>query len=208
MNRPTRLALVLICASAAALPACTGGGTRTKQRADDPYAQLDERARRGRELFAQAEAAQNRGDADRAIALYRDAVRNAPDLAEAWNNLGILLMERMDYAGAAEAFRVAMDLRPTDPRPAENLGLAYLDAGWGVEALRYYEMALERDPNRRESLRGAIKATHLLNLADQKALDRVRRALLIENDPDWRMIAERERVRIEHRLESERSLAR
>lgn len=208
MNRSTRLALVLLCASAAVLPGCTGAGMRTKQRADDPYAQLDERARRGRELFAQAEAAQNRGDPDLAIALYRDALRNAPDLAEAWNNLGILLMARSDYAGAAEAFRIAMDLRPTDPRPAENLGLAYLEAGWGVEALRYYEVALERDPNRRESLRGAIKATHLLNLADQKALDRVRRALLIENDPEWRMIAERERVRIEHRLESEHTLAR
>lgn len=147
------------------------------------------------------------GEADRlgeeAISRYRDALSTSRELPEAWNNLGYLLMQQKDYLQAADAFSVAMEMSPADPRPATNLGLVYFKAGWIEDSLQYYERALERSPNHPPALRGAIKASHLLSLADQKGLDRVRRALLVDRDETWRAFYEREKIRIEGRMESD-----
>ena len=137
--------------------------------------------------------------------LYQDAVTTYPDLAAAWNNLGVLLMERQDYMAASEALKRAARLSPADPAPLENLGLVYQRAGWSEEALRYYAAALSRDPYHVGALRGAAKAARLLNKADAEALERVRTALMLEKDAGWRMFFERERVRIQSRMQLENS---
>ncbi len=136
-----------------------------------------------------------------AIEQYRRAISLSPDMPEVWNNLGVELMRVEDYLGASESFSMAMQLSPTDPRPAENLALVYDRTGWAEESLRYYDIALERSPNYLPALRGAIKAAHLLGEADEKRLDHVRRALMIETDPKLREFFEREQVRILGRLE-------
>ena len=136
-----------------------------------------------------------------AIEQYRRAISLSPDMPEVWNNLGVELMRVQDYLGASEAFSMAMQLSPSDPRPAENLALVYDRTGWAEESLRYYDIALERSPNYLPALRGAIKASHLLSEADEKRLEQVRRALMIETDPRLREFFVREQVRILGRLE-------
>lgn len=143
----------------------------------------------------------------KAVELYRQALTLHRSMPEAWNNLGVLLMEQQDYLAASEAFTMAMELSPADPRPAENLGLVYDRAGWGEESLRCYRLALDRDPNYRPALRGAIRAAHLLGIADQRTLDTVRQGLMLENEPEWRALFEREKLRIEGRIEAERQAA-
>ncbi len=140
-----------------------------------------------------------------AIAQYRDALRISSEIPEAWNNLGVLLMEEQDYLAAADAFSFAMDQSPKDPRPCENLGLVYAKTGWSNDALKYYDLALERDPNRLPALRGAIKSAHLLGLGDAKDLARVKRALMLEKDDSWRAFFQREKLRIQGRLETKTS---
>jgi hypothetical protein len=76
------------------------------------------------------------------------------------------------------------------------------------DSLRYYDIALERSPNYLPALRGAVKAAHLLGEADERRLDQVKRALLIETDEQWRTVFERERVRIVGRLELDRRARR
>ncbi len=137
----------------------------------------------------------------RAITQYREALSYSTDMPEVWNNLGIQLMHIKDYLAASEAFSLAMQMSPTDPRPCENLGVVYDRTGWAEESLKYFDLALDRSPNYLPALRGAIKAAHLLGEADQKRLDQVRRALMIESDPEIREFFEREQLRISGRLD-------
>jgi len=120
-----------------------------------------------------------------------------------WNNFGLALKARgaeLDYLQAAEAFKRAADLLPVDERPYQNLGVLYHERGFGEEALRYFTMALERNPNSLESLRGAISSSKVLLRSDEGGLARVNRALMIETDPTWRKIEEFEKLRIQHDL--------
>jgi tetratricopeptide (TPR) repeat protein len=157
-----------------------------------------------------ADDARERGRADDAKRLGLDAVRQyrtaltiSNDMPDAWHNMGVQLMHLQDYVAASEAFTVAMQMSPTDPRPCENLGIVYDLTGWGEQSLFYFDMALERSPNYLPALRGAIKAAHLLGEADTKRLDQVRRALMIETDPANRQFFEREQLRITGRLDQD-----
>ena len=160
------------------------------------------------ESASKARLARERGKDSEAIRLsktaieqYRRSLSLSAESPEVWNNLGVELMQVEDYLGASESFSMAMQLSPTDPRPAENLGLVYQRTGWTEESLRFYDMALERSPNYLPALRGAIKASHLLGEADERRLAQVRRALMIETDPTLREFFEREQVRILGRIE-------
>lgn len=153
-----------------------------RQSAEEPRATLAE----AQALNERALQAQKAGRADEAIELYRRVVQAEPRMHQAWNNLGVLYMDRHDYMEAALALKSAADLQPTDPVPLENLGLAYYRAGHARRSLEYYLQALERDANRVEAYRGAYRASELLGLRDQEALERVEQALMVEPDAVWR----------------------
>jgi tetratricopeptide (TPR) repeat protein len=154
-------------------------------------------------LAAQAQNAQAAGDLSKAVTLYKQSVDLYPSIGAAWNNLGIALMQRgqeADFVAAAQAFQRAGNLLPTDPTPARNLGLLYQSRGFEEDALRYFEQALDIDPNDIDSLRGAAVSGKNLRRADEISLERLRLAQLRESDPKWRDIIQRERVRVEQDL--------
>lgn len=159
-----------------------------QEAADQMVLNQQEGLRLAREAQKQVES----GKKDEAIQTYQRAVSTWREMPAAWNNLGVLLMEKQDYAGAVGAFKVAAELSPTDPRPLENVAVSYVKSGWASDALRYYGMALERDPNRIESLRGAVRTAEMVRIRDDATLDRIRRALLIETDPSYRLYFERQ----------------
>ncbi len=204
--RPTAtrtLAMGLLASIAFILPACQS--TKPAAQVTDSLGDVDQRRMQARQAFSEGERLRAAGDMDGAQDAYRRATLLDGTLAEAWNNLGVLLLERGTYLDAADAFRRALaTAAPEDPRPARNLGYTYAKAGWGEEALKHYETALDRSPNDLESLRGAIRVTKELNFADAQALDRVQRAMLIDRDEQWRTIYFREDSRITERLEAER----
>lgn len=140
------------------------------------------------------------GRLDRAREHYEAALRNDPEFGPAWNNLGRIHLEQGDYVSAQQALLRAADLSLSDPRPYENLGLVYWRTQWTPEALKYYGMALERDPNSINALRGAIAASMHLNQVNEESLERVRRALLIETNPQWRREFEFFKIRVENEL--------
>ena len=61
-------------------------------------------------------------------------------------------------------------------------------------------MALDRDANWVPALRGTALAARKLNKSDERLADVMRRGLMIETDPKWREVFQRERVRIEGAL--------
>ena len=79
-----------------------------------------------------------KGEFFRAIALD-------PKMAPAHLNLGLVLMDS-DLGGAAEAFRRAADLQPTESRPRYLAGLALEHAGTFTEAIDQYRAALVISP--------------------------------------------------------------
>jgi tetratricopeptide (TPR) repeat protein len=79
-----------------------------------------------------------KGEFSRAIGLD-------PKMAPAHLNLGLVLMDS-DPGGAAEAFRRAADLQPTESRPRYLAGLALEHAGTFTEAIEQYRAALVISP--------------------------------------------------------------
>jgi tetratricopeptide (TPR) repeat protein len=77
---------------------------------------------------------------------YRNALSGDPDLADAAVNLGFLLHERDDVAGAADHYRQALEASPKHPMAAYNLGVALEDSGQEEEAVDLYMVAIEADP--------------------------------------------------------------
>jgi tetratricopeptide (TPR) repeat protein len=188
----------LICAVLAAAIALTG--CRSSQ--PEPIVLPDTRGRddEATRLATQAQEAQLAGNPDRAIALYRESLAVSGDIHATWNNLGVLLMNRQENLDAVAAFKRASEINLSDPRPLENIGLVYSRLGWEQKALEHYLKALDRDPNSIKALRGAVSSTKLLALADEPALNRVRTALVVDADPDWRRIYEMEQMRIDGQL--------
>jgi tetratricopeptide (TPR) repeat protein len=181
----------LLCAACASRP-----------RANAPAGWQDSSAQ-GYELASQARAAEGRGDLDKAIELYTRSAGASPDVGAVWNNLGIALMSRgrgNDFVDAGSAFQHAASLLPTDPTPYRNLGLLYQRRGFGEESLRYFEQALVINPQDLDSLRGAARAGKLLRTTSHEALDRLRRAQMIETDPRWLELIKLERIRVESDL--------
>lgn len=155
------------------------------------------RLQKAMELTERGDRARERGLDSEAAGLYKQAVSTYPELASAWNNLGVLMMEQMNYIDAVEAFKRAAEQSPNDPRPVSNIGLTYHKAGFDEKALTYYEQAMSIDPRWLDALRGATRANIRLRAYDPRAQAIVERGLLVDPDPEWRAIYERERYRIE-----------
>lgn len=179
---------VCVCALAG------GGGCESGQKRDaaemidaSSQSQSD-----GYELAREAQRLAEAGDTDMAIQTYQRALATWREMPAAWNNLGVLFMQQQNYADAVSAFKVAADQSQSDPRPLENIAVCYVRSGWATDALKYYGMSLERDPNRIESLRGAVRTAEMVRVRDDATLQRIRRALLVETDPTYREYFERQ----------------
>lgn len=68
--------------------------------------------------------------------------------AAAYNGLGLVAIQRGDAETARQHFLKAIDLDPQQVEPLLNLGLLCQKTGRKEEALRYYELFLEKAPRR------------------------------------------------------------
>jgi tetratricopeptide (TPR) repeat protein len=169
----------------------------------DAVEQAARRRAEAQRLVQEAERIE-RTDAARAIETYRRALALDDTMHNAWNNLGMLMMDQGNYADAVAAFQVAADLMPVDPRPSYNIGLAYQRNGWGEEAYRNFAIALERDPSHLPSMRGYVRAAESTGRADDRTIQVIRTALMRETDEQWRAYFQRQRYRIEAMMDSRR----
>ena len=86
------------------------------------------------------------GSPGEAIAAYRKALALDAAHADAHVNLGRLLHESGDAAGAEPHYVAALAARPDDATAAFNLGVAFQDQGKLPEALLAYQKAVRLDP--------------------------------------------------------------
>ena len=87
------------------------------------------------------------GQFDDEVAAYKNAIRQRPDYAAAFDRLGqrYLLMKR--YPDAIEAFKQLAMLKPGDANAQNNLGEAYAAAGKSEEATETFRQAIRLKPD-------------------------------------------------------------
>lgn len=134
----------LLAAGCVWLVACSGAAVRTDAPPAAPVADP-------RLVFARALAAQEAGQRDAAITLWKDLIALAPNRAAPHINLGIVyrLDGRVDDAIAE--YEAAIRLDPSDAAAHHNLGLARRAQGAWPLAERAYLRALELRPNQVET---------------------------------------------------------
>lgn len=98
------------------------------------------------EKFNAGVAALNRGDAEEATRLLREATASSPGLVEGWNALGLALLrqERLDEADAA--YSKVLSLSPRYPPGLLNAGLLRLAQGRIEEGAALFSRAADLSP--------------------------------------------------------------
>lgn len=195
----TRRTTAIVIAAALA-PLLAGCASPKSERTDYSELRPIERELIALEFAEQAESARLDGETDEALRLYAESIRAYPNVAVVRNNFGIELLNQGETLAAGRQFAAAADLEPTDPRHLTNLGITYARLNWPKDAMRYFERALEVDPDDLGALRGAIQAAEFLGRADEVELERIKNATLRETDPVWSKYFQRQRFRIENQI--------
>ncbi|MCC7155899.1 MAG: tetratricopeptide repeat protein [Bryobacterales bacterium] len=85
------------------------------------------------------------GDLETAVREFRRVVELAPALPAAYVNLGAVLFQEKDYAGAIPPLRKALELTPDLPGASEMLGASLLAQGYAADAIPHLEKAQADD---------------------------------------------------------------
>ncbi len=107
-----------------------------------------------------------RAAADRRLGDAVEVLKRAAALAPEWDHpqrmLAVLYLQLQDEAAAFAAYRRADELTVLDAGSYNNLGVGYLQVRRPEEARRYFQLALEQDPNLSEARRNleAISGDH------------------------------------------------
>ncbi|MDE3104955.1 MAG: VCBS repeat-containing protein [Acidobacteriota bacterium] len=87
------------------------------------------------------------GYLDQAAASFEQVVKDKPDSAEGYYNLGTLNLRRGDDTLARQYLQKTLALRPEYPEAWNNLGMMAARAGNTSEAIRDFETSLQQRPN-------------------------------------------------------------
>lgn len=71
----------------------------------------------------------------------------APEFAEAWSNLGGVLLSRWDFAGCLDANRRALECNSKLIQAHYNIGLCYLYQGEAKEVVAAFRRVVELEPS-------------------------------------------------------------
>lgn len=143
------------------------------------------------------------GEHLKAIEKYKAAIHKNSSYGEAWNNLGLALVRDNNRYDAQQAYVRAGELMPLDPTPMDNIGVLYMEANLPEDALKYFEMALERRPQYLPSLRGAVRAAQLIDRSEEADLAHIKMGLRLETDPNWRTMFQRQLARVQADLDDQ-----
>ena len=92
-------------------------------------------------------ALNDQGDADGAIAHYRQAIELRPNYTEAHYNLGRLLAQKGQLGDAIAHYQKVLEVNPADAGAHNNLGATLFASGRADEAIAHYRKALEIQPD-------------------------------------------------------------
>lgn len=136
-------------------------------------------------------ALQQAGFYDRAVTAYRAALELAPDDAEILNNYGASLVHLGRTGEGISALERVIAMRPNDPQPHTNIGIAHaIDKNYR-QAEEHYRRALAVDPDYWPAVFNLAKAYVELGRDDQASATYKRYLQLRPNAPDKQVIMNR-----------------
>lgn len=138
------------------------------------------RDREAARLFAIGSDHQRNGRLEEAIPEYTRALGLNPNLAEAYNNLGVVLRATGRPEAAVSCYRRAIALKPRNASSHSNLGNVLRDLGRFEAAVASHQQAVHLDPKNADTLHNLGVALRDLGRRDQ-SLDCFERAL--DNNP-------------------------
>jgi len=103
------------------------------------------------------------GQPDMALQVYLDLTREYPELAEPFNNLGVLYAAKGDYPNAKAALDNALRANPNYAAAHENMGDLLVNM-----ARQSYERSLAVEPKQSTPAQKIERLTPLLNLTQDK----------------------------------------
>ena len=92
-----------------------------------------------------------KGDPDRALPHYFEAIRLKPDFAAAHHDLGVLLSKKGRISEAVSELQLAVRYRPDYPEAYNNLGAVMVSQGKLDDAMVYITKAVELNPDYAEA---------------------------------------------------------
>ena len=93
--------------------------------------------------FYRGTAYNEKGDVDRAMADFNQAIKLKADHAEAYNNRGIAYINKGKYDPAIDDFNQTIRLKPDDAIPYNNRGVAYGNKGEYDSAITDFNQAIK-----------------------------------------------------------------
>ncbi|KFD54953.1 hypothetical protein M514_04135 [Trichuris suis] len=115
-------------------------------------------------VFAVGAVMHQHGDYDTALAKYRVGLKNCPDNARLWNNIGMCFYGKMKTVAAICCLKRAHYLAPLEWKILYNLGLVHLEVKQMASAFHFLSAALQF--NTSSSLLYVILAVVLESLED------------------------------------------
>jgi len=101
--------------------------------------------------FERARALEKEGKLQQAAAEYELVMRQDPQLAEAFHNLGLIYYRLGDYQRSAERLRTALQIKPRLLGADLFLGLSEFRLGEFQDSAKHLEVALQLEPGNREA---------------------------------------------------------
>lgn len=123
-----------------------------------------------------------RGELDKALAHFQEALRINPNFVEAYNNTGMILANQGRGAEALPYFHEALRLRPNAKRAHFNIGQVLASQDRWDEAINQYEQELQIDPQYEAAYMNIAMALEIQK-RPAEAVARYRNALSIW--PNW-----------------------
>lgn len=131
--------------------------------------------------FERAVQLQQSGRLEEAEKVYRALLRQGAKSPELCANLGALLAQKNDFAGAVQLYEQALRLDPKLAPLHLNLGLAYFKSGKFGLALGSFDKFLAARPSHRQARE--LRASTLLQLGRLPEAEAAYRDLLTNNEP-------------------------
>lgn len=130
---------------------------------------------------------------EKAVEYFGKAVKEDPEFAFAWDNLGINYRRLNNYDKAIESYNKSLEIDPNGLMPLQNIAIVYQYKKEYIKAIDAYEKLAEIDKNNPEVYYGIghVYATNLKNY--EMGLDNVCKAynLYIEQKSPYRADAEK-----------------